>query len=429
MDNTNLQDLWRSRKQAADEARRILDKAEREHRGLTSAEKRKVDALIEEGEQYEDAIDERMNDGDSDEPRAGRTAFKDVETRARLGGRAPTVHETRSGTMRNDDTMRHFDRDEYDAFDHWIRTGEVSAELRTADQSSTSVAGGGAVQFTGFRESLFDVIQGSGGLRDANVTVLQTDHGRDMKAPGIDDADETAEIVSPGSTAAGSTDDALDFFSVDWTAFTYRNQPVTITFEQRDDMQLDLPSIVTRKLGERINKAINDDFAVGAGSSEPEGLVNASTGIVTMGAGSSNLSLGLLRDLYFGTDPAWRDEGEWFVSDDAFQSILELSDADNRPFLTGDVTEEDPMRLFGRPIRRVIELPSIDASSNKPVLFGAARAFGLRDVRDVRIQRFDEKYAHRGRIGFMAWSRHDSRLQYSTTVASTVVPIQALLTT
>lgn len=406
------------REQALERMQEIVDTAKRRrgpNANLTDREQRRFDEAHQEAQRQERELKQLER---ATEPIA-RGAFED----------APAV--------RTEDTMN--ESDDRQAVERYFRTGALDgdvrapgpdAEIREASQSIGSAAQGGVLASTGFSAEIFDVLQQFGGFEQTNATFLDTDHGRDFNRPGVDDVDEQAVQVAENSTRTSAVG-AIDFFDVSFTAHTMQSGPITLSHEQIMDSELDVVDIVRDKLGMRIARKVNSDWAgsTATSSTAPNGLITVSTGAVTVASGSSNLSLQTLRDLRFSVDPAYRGNAEFVVSDGAFQAIADLEDADGRPIVEPNVQGEFAASLWGDPIRVVQGVDDFSSSTNFPVWYGDMSAFAIRRVRDVRVQRLDELYAPSGRVGFISWFRTDSKALFSSTISSSNTPIRAIRTT
>lgn len=412
-------DLVARKEELYDEAAEIIERAEEEGRDLNSSEAARCDEIEEEMRELNEAIEERGT------PRVGRRAFEGADRSARGG---PAVH-TRGETMSRENEFG-FNDSEYRAVDDFMRTGEVGVEEREGVQSIGTAGEGGILASTVLASDFFDVEQAFGGVRNTRARVIRTEHGQDIKRPMFDDVNNTASFpVDENSTNPGTTN--INMSQVTFSAHKAMAGPVTVSVEQLQDSQFPIVDIVLEKLRTRVRRGTEEQFANSTVTSTtaPSGLITASTGAVTMAAGSSNLTLQVLRDLRWSVDPAYRAEAEWAVSDAGQQAIMDLEDSDGRPLVEPSLQEGEPARLLGDPIRVVPGLPDLASSSNRPILYGDMRAFGIRDVNQVRIKRLDERFALQDKVGFMVMSRHDSRTFYTSTVSSTNVPIQALRTT
>lgn len=316
------------------------------------------------------------------------------------------------------------DRDVYLRTDAFIR-----GETRAADQSIGAKAEGGALASTGLFPMVAQAQKRVGGVRRTRADVIQTSHGRDMNLPGMDDTSNTATLVGEGSTGNASK---IDLSDVSFTSHKYMAGPITLTQEQIQDSETDVVNLVMDTLGERIARATESDYATSTAQSStaPNGIVTLSTGAVSMAAGSTTLDFDALRSLFFSVDPAYRDQGEWAISDEAFEDISNLEDSDGRPLLEPSLQQGLGTEILGRPVRVVEGIGNPSTDGEKPVLFGDfRRAFAIRDVTSVRMQRLDERWAEQGRVGFLAWFRTDSKPRFSSTIAASQRPVRAITTT
>jgi HK97 family phage major capsid protein len=341
-----------------------------------------------------------------------------------IGARSSRGFETGGGNVnvKNDWTGR-------DRFGEWLRGQRPDYEFRAGDQLTSSSGAGGVLVPEEFQDRVFEIAKSFDGLRRTRVSMEVTEHGRDLALPSIDDTANTAKIVTEGTTISGTT--ALAFTAVDSVPVTYRSGPILASWELLDDSAVDMVDMLERKMAERIGRATAQHFATrsSTNTSGPHGIATVSTGAVTMTAGSTNLTAATFRDLYFSVDPVWRNRGEWIMSDDALSAAVALEDGNGRPLVQNSLSDAVPGMLMGKRIRVVNDLESINASSNKPILFGDMSAYMIRDVKRLRLLRLEERYAEQGKIGFIAFSRHDARPLFSSTFAAANRPIRAVLTT
>lgn len=442
MSNATLRDLYRSKDQIVDEMEAIYERAQEQGRKMTPDERREFDKLGDEAEEYVEEIRNRLF-GDDDGSGVGERAFDNDDgihdrgygLNERSG--APAIHDNSESdqtmTNRNDRTLD-LNPDQRRALDSFIREGTDSAETREAVQSIGAKVEGGAIGTTVLSDLLFDARSAMGGVRDV-ARVFRTEDGSDMNVPGIDDSDSRAEIVAENSTRTGTVA-KLDFSDVQFTAHRYMAGPVTLSVEQIQDSRQNVVDIVTRKLGRRMRRATNEDYAASTATSStaPNGIIaaNGSTGSRTMVAGSSNLTLDLLRDLKFDVDREYREGGIYLMGDDSWNAALSLSDADNRPILQPTPDGPFPGQIFGHDVVVDPDLPSIENSSNKPIFFGRPDiGYGIREVQTMRLRRIENDFdlARSGRVAFLAAGRFDAKPLFSSTIGSTLRPYRAIKTT
>lgn len=435
MSNTSLKDLWRSREQTFDEMREIVDNAE--GRDLTSPEWDQFEKLSAEIDDYDEEIRNRILDSDGGK-RVGERAF-DTDNGINNRGlglnerSGPAIHDnSESDRVMTDRNESLLDDETRERLVDFVRYGEGAVETREADQTIGTAAAGGVFASTILAEEFFRTAQQFGGVRDTRARRFVTETGEDMKLPGVDDVDQSGEQVAEGSSVSSVSN--IDMNSVQSPTFMFDSGIVTISVEMLQDAgaRWDIENIVTETLANRITRVVEPDLSGSTvtTSTAINGLVTGSTGAVTVTAGSSNLDIQNFRDLFFSVDPIHRSNSEWAMSDSALQGLMDLEDSDGEPLVEPSLQEGEPPRLFGRPIRRVIGLGDVNSSSERPILFGDFReGYMVRDVRDVQIMRYDEKFMNQRKIGLQAFGRFDGRPRFSSTIASTVKPYRAIKTT
>lgn len=377
-----------------------------EKRDLSGSEEREFETLMSKSRELRDQIREAVRDREAEREKLTRELLDTEKTNT----------DTRAKDL--------LDRDTYKRTDAFIR-----GEARAADQSIGAKAEGGALASTGLFPIVAKAQKRVGGVRRTRAEIIQTDHGRDMNLPGMDDTSNEASIVAEGSTRSASK---IDLSDVSYTAHTYQAGIITLTQEQIQDSETDVVDLVMDTLGERIARATESDYAASTAQSStaPNGIVTLSTGAVSVVAGSTTVNFDALRNLFFNVDPAYREQGEWAVSDEAFEDLSNLEDADGRPLLEPSLQQGLGTEILGRPVRVVEGIGNPSTDGEKPVLFGDfRRAFSIRDVTSVRMQRLDERFAEQRRVGFLAWFRTDSKPRFSSTIAASQRPVRAIVTT
>lgn len=303
------------------------------------------------------------------------------------------------------------------AFETWVRSGGRAwpddIEVR-AQSEGTNTAGGYLVP-AGFRNKLIEKMKMFGGIAEAAETITTSD-GTTLPYPTIDDTANVGEIVAEGGTFAAGAD--LVFGTRSLSAYKYMsggagNLPLKISWELLQDSAVDIPSLLARKLGERIARVQAVHWATGTGSGQPQGLV---TPITTSGTIGTLAYSDLLATINF-LDPAYWANAKWVMNSATLASIQGLTDTTGRPLVMG-VNEgitggnaATSQTLLGFPVIVDQAMPS-KATAAKFLAFGDIRqAYVIRRVKDVTLVTMNEMYAPNGQTGFFAWARADGAVQ------------------
>jgi HK97 family phage major capsid protein len=186
---------------------------------------------------------------------------------------------------------------------------------------------------------------------------------------------------------------------------------VAVPFELLQDSTLNIESIVTTRLQQRIARIQNRKFTLGTGTAEPKGVVvAAAAGKVGTTGQTLNIIYDDLVDLQHAVDPAYRQLGcEFMLNDNSLKVVRKIKDTQGRPiFVPGyevGVPGGAPDTLLGTNIN--INQHMADMAANaKSVLYGYFKAYQIRDVMAYTLFRFtDSAYAKLGQVGFLAWAR------------------------
>lgn len=303
-------------------------------------------------------------------------------------------------------------------FAKWIRGGDnaLSAEdwqsIRNTMSTTTGSEGGYTVQ-TDIATKIMDALKAIGGMRSVS-TVLLTDSGNPLSFPTSDGTSETGEQVAENTTATGAD---IVVGTLPLNTYKFSSKVVAVPIELLQDSQVDIESFVNNRLATRLARITNSRFTTGTGSSQPNGIVTASS-LGKTGTTGQTLTVIFddLVDLIHSVDPAYRAlPGCSFMMNDASLKVVrKLKDTQGRPiFLPGYDSLAGPMpdSLLGYPIT-INQDVAVMAANAKSILFGNFSFYYIRDVvGSVSMYRFtDSAYAKLGQVGFLQFMRSGGNL-------------------
>lgn len=392
MSHALVKTLAEKRQNIWNESRALLDKAEAEKRDLTAEEtevferqsadmtalRERIDSIettMRENSEAE-AAEKRLL-GERPEQRGGEDI--DQELRSFLKG------ETRSMSFDADGKV-------------WTR----------ALSKGTATAGGNTVP-TSFYDQMVEHLVDTTSVLQAGATVLNTASGETFELP-VTTSHGAAAAVAEAGTLAG-TDPAFAKRTVG--AFKF-GQLIKLSRELVDDTAVDLLGYVSRSAGRNVGLALGAKLAVGAGTTEPWGIVTRATTGVTGGAGVSGaFTSDNLIDLMFSVIGPYRRNGSWLVKDATLGSIRKLKDGAGRYLFDPAATFGQPDTVLGRPIYTDANMAGV-ALSAKSVLFGDISAYFVRIAGGVRFERSDDFAFDSDQIAFRAIIRADGELADQT---------------
>ena len=311
------------------------------------------------------------------------------------------------------------------AFDRYLRygLGELSPEHRAVLQTGyqkiegaegralsvgTTTAGGFTVpEDTSMYARIETALKQFGGVR-ANAEVIRSATGAALDIPTSNDTAQTGEIIA--ENAAHNEQDVV-FAQLTLDAYLYSSKMVKVSAQLLQDTAIDIESWLGQRLGERLGRIQNSHFTVGTGSSQPNGVVTASTqGKVGTTGQTTSIIWEDLVDLYHSVDAAYRSNAKWMMNDLSVAKLKKLKDVTNeRPLWSPNLREGEPELLLGKQIITNNDVV-VMAANAKSVLFGDFSKYLIRDVKGITVLRLAERYAEFLQVAFLAFLRTDGDL-------------------
>ena len=392
MSHALVKTLAEKRQNIWNDTKALLDKAEAEGRDLTA----------EEVEVYErqaadltalrariDSIEETMRDH----------ADAEAAEKRLLGDR-----QERRGGDDTEETLRSFLKGETREM-AFPADGKVWSR---ALSKGTATAGGNTVQ-TSFYDQLVEHLVDTTSVLQAGATVLNTSSGEVIELP-VTTSHGAAAAVAEAGTLAG-TDPAFAKRTLGTFKF---GQLVKVSRELVDDSAVDLVGYIARAAGRNVGLVLGAKLAVGAGTTEPWGIVTRATTGVTGGTGVSGaFTADNLIDLMFSVIGPYRKNGSWLTKDASLGAIRKLKDGAGRYLFDPAATFGQPDTVLGRPIYTDANMAGV-ALSAKSVLFGDISTYFVRIAGGVRFERSDEFAFDSDQITFRCVVRADGELADQT---------------
>lgn len=259
--------------------------------------------------------------------------------------------------------------------------GEVRGfEFR--DLSKLSAGAGANTVPTSFYGQLQAHLIDVSAIRQTNVRVLTTDSGEALQVPKTT-AHSSASIIAE---AGAITESDPAFGQVTLDAYKYA-LAIQVSSELETDTGVDLAGYLAMQAGRALGNASGAHFVTGTGTSQPNGVVTASTlGVTGAASVAGAFTADNLIDLYYSVIEPYRRNGFWLMSDAGVKAARKLKDADNQYIWVPGLSAGESSTLLGRPL---VTDPNVAAPalSAKSVVFGDMSAYMIRDVRGIRVER------------------------------------------
>jgi HK97 family phage major capsid protein len=191
-------------------------------------------------------------------------------------------------------------------------------------------------------------------------------------------------------------------------AYKYTSEGILVPTELLEDSAFNLAELLGSMLGERLGRICNQENTLGTGNSMPKGItVAAPVGYTT--AASNIVLADELIHLVHSVDPAYRPDSGFMMHDSTILSIRLLKDGQGQYLWQSGLQQGVPDRLFSYMLTTNQDMAVI-GSQAIVALFGQLQKYKIREVRDIRLYRLQERYRDVDQDGFMAFFRQDGNL-------------------
>jgi len=340
---------------AWEEAKNLLDAAAAESRDLTAEE---------------NVIYDRISEDMDNRARVIEQITKDEERAQRLDVAAASVRT---------DEVAPSDDDDAEAIRKLAR-GEVrSVEFEKRDVLKTNT---GAPVPTSFYEEIILKARMVGPMLTTS-TVITTTGGENLQIPRVNTY--SAATIAAEAGAIGESDPAFSAF-ITMGAFKY-SYLTQVSREMIEDSGVDVLGFLADTVGQGIGYNVNNFLTVGTGTTQPNGIVTASTLGVTGGTGVSGaFTADNLIDLAYSVDGAARmlPGTGYMMNGKSIGAVRKLKDTSGNYVFAPRLNENTPDTLLGFPL---YENPAMadPATSAKSVCFGHLPSYYVRQVGGIRV--------------------------------------------
>ena len=335
-----------------------------------------------------------------------RPIGRDTETRGHDGGQRAAGDDGAQTEYR-------------DAFEQYMRAGgDVNAlepeqrqllrrgpqELRT--QVAGTAASGGYTVPKELSAEIVRTMKDWGPMYDGDIVrVITTSSGNEFDIPTNDDTGNSAAALAEGADPTDDNSGDFTFGQARLDAYVDASPWVKLSFELVQDSAFDLNAFIGEALGERLGRRANNKLTVGTGSSQPNGIVTAST-LGKTAAAAAAVTGDEVIEFQHSVNAAYRRSPKcrWMFADSTLLALRKLKDGDgNYLWQLGDVRVDAPDTLLGKPYSINDDVPAM-ATGAKAILFGDFSRYWVRKVGSpilfIARERFWPKIGHIGLIRY-----------------------------
>lgn len=379
----SIKNLREQRARAIEQARAIMATVETEGRTMNAEETRSWDG--------------HMNEADSIKAQIERVERMEAEERSLEQSQGRRVNYTQGTTGAGASEIRSFLLGQNG-------NREMAVQFNNRALTTGTATAGGHTVAPEFQNELDRALFAFGGARQA-ARVIRTSTGAELPWPTMNDTASEGRILAEMGSVANSD---LTFGSVTFGAYKYTSDLIVVSEELLQDSAVDLASEIGGALGTRIGRVTNRHFTTGTGVAQPLGLLTAASAGVT-GSAALAVTYDDLVDLEHSVNSAYRKGAKFVFSDATLREIKKLKDGEGRPLWVPGLTGNAPDTILGYAYVINDDMPDMAAGA-KSIVFGDVSKFIIRDAKDIILRRLDERFAEQHAVGFVAFSRHDSRL-------------------
>jgi HK97 family phage major capsid protein len=363
--------------------------------------------------------------------------MKKVEVRGREFG-APRLGPPPHDALGYAASESRENKEHREAFQSYLRIGasEMRSDQRallferrdmgTGGQGAYPGATAGFFVPVGFFHDVEDALKYYGPMLNGGEGMpflLDTDTGQPLPYPAADDTLQVGEQIL--ENAPVTTQD-VNLQMVMFGAFKYSTKIVKVSVELLQDSAFDIESFLATEFGRRLGRIVNTKATIGAGSSEPTGIVTAITAggnLVTAVGSYTNDGVGGLNTigsddlvtLEHAVDPVYRPRGRYMMHDSTLKALKKVKDKYGRPLLWQEGTREgEPATVNGYPYCINNDMDQLQTVSSSPAVTRRTLVFGdlskhvIRRVKQLSVLRLTERFAEYGQVGFLGFGRYDS---------------------
>jgi HK97 family phage major capsid protein len=293
-----------------------------------------------------------------------------------------------------------------------LLSGRVDIAPDQRAQTSTTGSSGGYTVPVELSPEIEKSMAAWGPMWDGGIVrEMNTSSGNTIKWPTVDDTAKTGRIKAQNAPVDDDGSDDVAFGEKQLDAYVYDTGIVRVPMELLQDSAFNIESLMNDLFGERLGRQANAVLTTGSGSSQPNGIVTASS-LGKTAAGAAAITSDELIDLLHSVDPAYRASPKcrWMFNDSTLAAIRKLKDGQgNYLWQIGDVRSGEPSMLLGKPYSVNQAMANI-GTGNKPVLFGDLSRYVVRKVIGFQVLTLRERYAENFQIGMVGFKRFDGEL-------------------
>lgn len=290
----------------------------------------------------------------------------------------------------------------------WIIEGKESLDAEEYRVLSKAASGGGFFVPTDLADQIVRSLRFLPGGVASLARTLSTATGETINIP-LNATHGTAAWIAE-SGAYTPSDETI----TNGTLSAYKaGTKIIVSEELLTDSEFDLSGFISTEFGERIGALGESAFISGDGSGKPTGILDAASAVTvsTLPAGYvTTLAWAGLATAVFSVPAQYRANMSMLVSDSLWVKLIATPDSTGAPLWNPSVASGAPDTFAGIPVYSHPNLAAVGANAKSAIVGDFSRAYWIRRVNGVFMQRQNELHSDNGQVGFRAYLRMDGKV-------------------
>lgn len=290
----------------------------------------------------------------------------------------------------------------------WITEGKESLDSEEYRVLSKAASGGGFFVPTDLADAIVRAMRFLPGGVGSLARTLETSTGDTINIP-LDLTHGSASWIAE-SGAYTPSDETI----TNGTLSAYKaGTKIIVSEELLTDTAFDLTSFLGTEFGERIGALAEAAFISGVGTTQPTGITDAGSSVsaATLPAGYvTTLAWAGLAAAVFAVPAQYRSNMSILVSDSFWVKLVGTADSTGAPLWSPSVAAGAPDTFAGIPIYTHPNLAAVGTNAKAGIVGDFNRAYWIRRVNGIYMQRQNELHSDNGQVGFRAYLRMDGKV-------------------
>ena len=290
----------------------------------------------------------------------------------------------------------------------WIVEGQQSLDSEEYRVLSKAASGGGFFVPTDLADQIVRALRFLPGGVSSLGRTLSTATGETINVPLNLTHGSAAWIAESG--AYTPSDETI----TNGTLSAYKaGTKIIVSEELLTDSEFDLSSFISTEFGERIGALAEAAYISGDGSGKPTGILDAASAVTvsTLPAGYvTTLAWAGLATAIFTVPAQYRSNMAILASDSLWVKLVATQDSTGAPLWSGSVASGAPDTFAGIPVYPHPNLAAVGANAKSAIVGDFNRAYWIRQVNGVFMQRQNELHSDNGQVGFRSYLRLDGKV-------------------